>query len=155
MNGISFFDAPQLANAAEVEPFTTAILFGFVRSWPYTLFAISVLGAGLFVERFFCRYMCPLGAGLAIVGRWRMLEWFKRRTECGNSCQTCRGLCPVQAIGTNGTINLNECYHCLSCQVAFYDDQICPPLMARRERRERALGGGIKDPNSESSAVAY
>mgnify|MGYP001166689416 CR=1 FL=1 len=153
--GISFFDAPHLANAVEVEPFTTAILFGFARSWPFTIFAISILGVGLFVERFFCRYMCPLGAGLAIVGRWRMLEWFKRRTECGNSCQTCRGLCPVQAIGTNGTINLNECYHCLSCQVAFYDDQICPPLMARRERRERALGGGIKDPNSESSAVAY
>ena len=153
--GISFFDAPHLANAVEVEPFTTAILFGFARSWPFTLFAISILGVGLFVERFFCRYMCPLGAGLAIVGRWRMLEWFKRRPECGSSCQTCRDLCPVQAIGTNGMINLNECYHCLSCQVAFYDDEICPPLMARRERRERALGGGIKDLNFESSAVAY
>ena len=151
--GISFFDSPHLANAVEIEPFTTTILFGFARSWPLTFFAISVLCVGLFIERFFCRYMCPLGAGLAIVGRWRMLEWFKRHSECGNSCQKCADLCPVQAIGTNGAINLNECFHCLSCQVTFYDDQVCPPLMARRERRERALIGGVKGPNSESLAV--
>ena len=151
--GISLFDPPHLANAVEVEPFTTAILFGFVRSWPFTFFAISVLGVGLFVERFFCRYMCPLGAGLATVGRWRMLEWFKRHPECGDSCQKCADLCPVQAIGTNGAINLNECFHCLSCQVVFYDDQVCPPLMARRKRRERTLMGGVKEPNSKSLAA--
>jgi NosR/NirI family nitrous oxide reductase transcriptional regulator len=72
-----------------------------------------------------------------------MLEWFKRRPECGNDCRTCRDLCPVQAIRANGAINLNECYHCLSCQTAFYDDQICPPLVARRQRRERALEGKV------------
>ena len=137
--GISFFDAPHLASAVEIEPFNTVILYGFVRSWPYTLFAIAVLGVGLFVERFFCRYMCPLGAGFSILGHWRMLEWFRRRPECGSSCHICSDLCSVQAIGADGNINMNECYHCLSCQVAFYDEQTCPPLMARRDRRGRIL----------------
>ena len=137
--GIAFFDPSRLVAAAEVEPFNTAILYGFSRSWPYTVFAVLVLGIGLFVERFFCRYICPLGAGLVIIGRWRMLDWLKRRPECGSSCHICQDLCPVQAIGGDGTINMNECYHCLSCQVVFYDDQVCPPLVSRRDRRRRIL----------------
>ena len=137
--GIAFFDPSRLVAAVEVEPFNTAILYGFARSWPYTVFAFLVLGIGLFVERFFCRYICPLGAGLAIIGRWRMLDWFKRHPECGSSCHICQDLCPVQAIGGDGAINMNECYHCLSCQVVFYDDQVCPPLVSRRDRRSRIL----------------
>ncbi len=132
-----FIDQPRVMRAVEIEPFNTAILFGFVRAWPYVLFALAVLAAGLFVERAYCRYLCPLGGGLAILGRWRMLLWLKRRPECGRSCNTCQPLCPVQAIGDDGAINLNECYHCLACQVAYQDDQVCPPLVARRERRER------------------
>lgn len=152
--GISFFDSVHLAYAVEVEPFTTAILFGFARSWPFTIFAIAVLSVGLFVERFFCRYVCPLGAGLSIVGRWHMLEWFKRRPECGTNCQICSDLCPVEAIRSDGSINMNECFHCLSCQVVFYDDQTCPPLKSQRERRGRALGNEVKDRSAESAAVA-
>jgi len=135
--GLSFVDAAYTARAVEIEPFNTAILFGFARAWPFTVFAVVILGIGLFIERFFCRYLCPLGAGLAIVGRWRMVEWLKRRPDCGSRCGTCEGLCPVQAIGSDGAINLNECYQCLSCQVAYHDDQVCPPLVARRARRER------------------
>jgi NosR/NirI family nitrous oxide reductase transcriptional regulator len=42
------------------------------------IYALTVLSAGLFVERFFCRYVCPLGAALAIPGRIRMFEWLRR-----------------------------------------------------------------------------
>jgi len=132
-----FIDQPRVFRAVEIEPFNTAIMFGFIRAAPYVLFALAVLAVGLFVERAYCRYLCPLGGGLAILGRWRMLLWLKRRPECGRSCNTCQPLCPVQAIGDDGAINLNECYHCLACQVAYQDDQVCPPLVARRERRER------------------
>ncbi|MDP6952805.1 MAG: 4Fe-4S binding protein, partial [Alphaproteobacteria bacterium] len=132
-----FIDQPRVARAVEIEPFNTAIMLGFVRAWPYVAFALVILAVGLFVERAYCRYLCPLGGGLAILGRWRMLLWLKRRPECGRSCNTCQPLCPVQAIGDDGSINLNECYHCLACQVAYQDDHICPPLVARRERLER------------------
>ena len=152
--GISFFESAHLTYAVEVEPFTTAILFGFARSWPFTIFAIAVLGVGFFIERFFCRYVCPLGAGLSIVGRWHMLEWFRRRPECGANCHICRDLCPVEAISSDGSINMNECFHCLSCQVAFYDDQTCPPLKSQRERHVRALGDVVKDRSAESLTMA-
>ena len=51
---------------AEVEPFKTAIILNFVRAWPFVAYAVALLVAGLFVERFYCRYLCPLGAALAI-----------------------------------------------------------------------------------------
>ena len=133
---VTFASPTYLHQAVEVEPFSTAILYQFVRSWPYTLFALMILGSSLFVERSFCRYLCPLGACLAVVGRIRVLEWLKRRPECGK-CNICSDLCPVQAIGADGEINFSECYQCLKCQVAYCDNMVCPPLIQRRERRER------------------
>ena len=83
---------------AEIEPFKTAIVLRFLRDWPFVVFALVLLGAGLFIERFFCRYLCPLGGALAIPGRLRMFDWLKRYRECGNPCQRCAKECPVQAI---------------------------------------------------------
>ena len=37
-----------------------------------------------------------------------------------------------------GKINPNECIHCLTCQVNYYDDSFCPVLVDRKRRRERA-----------------
>ncbi len=122
---------------AEVEPFKTAILLKFMRHWPFVLYAVSLLAAGLFIERFFCRYLCPLGAALAIPARIRMFEWLKRRPQCGRECGICAQRCPVQAIHPSGAINPNECIHCLGCQKLYFDDTICPPLAALRKRRER------------------
>jgi len=122
--------------AAEVEPFKTAIVMRFVREWPFLLYVALLLGGGLFIERAFCRYLCPLGASLGIPARIRMFEWLKRRWHCGRQCNICASKCPVQAIHPNGNINPNECIYCLNCQTLYFDDQVCPPLIERRKRRE-------------------
>jgi transcriptional regulator of nitric oxide reductase len=122
---------------AEIEPFKSAIVLRFWRAWPYVLYAAALIGAGLFIERFFCRYLCPLGGALALPARARMFEWLLRRRECGRPCQTCAVNCTVQAIHPEGRINPNECIHCLHCQMIYSDDQLCPPLIEQRKRRER------------------
>ncbi len=121
---------------AEVEPFKTVLSLRFVRAWPFVAYAVALLAAGLFIERFFCRYLCPLGAALAIPARLRMFDWLKRRHQCGRECNICALRCTVQAIHPNGAINPNECIHCLNCQALYYDATTCPPLIARRKRRE-------------------
>lgn len=122
---------------AEVEPFKTAIILKFAREWWYVLFAIAVLLPGIFIERFYCRYICPLGAALAIPGKLRMFPWLKRYKECGTPCQRCSKECMVQSIHPEGNINVNECMYCLHCQVVYMDDHACPVVIQKRLKRER------------------
>jgi transcriptional regulator of nitric oxide reductase/ferredoxin len=130
--------------AAEIEPFKTAITLRFIREWPFVAFAASLLFLGLFIERFYCRYLCPLGAALAIPARLRMFDWLKRRYQCGRECRICASQCMVQAIHPDGHINPNECIHCLNCQTLYYDPAVCPPLKVRARRR-RGEGSASKE----------
>lgn len=129
----------QAEKLAEVEPFKTAIILKFDRAWPFVLYALVLLGAGLFVERFYCRYLCPLGAALAIPARIRMFDWLKRYKECGSPCQTCAHECMVQAIHPTGEINPNECHNCLHCQVLYQSKKICPVVIKKLKRQESLL----------------
>ena len=133
--GVSLGNMAFAEQLAEIEPFKTVVLLRFLREWPFVLFALSLLTAGLFIERFYCRYLCVLGAALAIPGRGRMFDWLKRRKQCGYECQLCAKKCRVQAIHPLGQINPNECLHCMQCQVTYWDDHTCPPLVMKREGR--------------------
>ncbi|RJL01943.1 NosR/NirI family protein [Paracoccus siganidrum] len=136
--GVSLMSIERAEHLAEVEPFKTAIILNFVRAWPFVAYAAALLIAGLFVERFYCRYLCPLGAALAIPARMRMFDWLKRYHECGNPCQTCAHQCPVQSIHPTGEINANECINCLHCQVLYQSETTCPVVIRQLKRREKA-----------------
>ena len=136
--GVTLVSIPLAEQLAEVEPFKTSIILKFARSWPYVLYAVVVLGIGLFIERFYCRYLCPLGAALAIPARLRMFDWLKRYKECGDPCQTCANECFVQAIHPTGEINPNECLSCLHCQVLYQDEAKCPVVIKKLKRRAKA-----------------
>ncbi len=135
--GVSLGSLAYAEMLAEIEPFKTAIILHFMREWWFVAFALMLLLIGLFVERFFCRYLCPLGAALAIPGRMRMFDWLKRYRECGNPCTRCFKECPVEAIHPEGHINPNECISCLHCQVLYHHDHKCPVRIQRRLKRER------------------
>ncbi len=121
---------------AEIEPFKAAIILRFMTEWPMVVYAVALVAASLVVERFYCLFGCPLGGGLAILGRVRMFDWLKRHPECGFRCHLCESVCPVGAIKPSGVINMNECFYCLDCQVTYYDDHVCPPMVWRRRRRQ-------------------
>lgn len=125
--GTSFYSLTLAEVLSEVEPFKTAITLVFVRSWPFVLYAAILLALGLFVHKFFCRYLCPLGAGLAIVGRLRRFEWLNRRRECGSPCQLCRHKCEIGAISPAGHIDYSECIQCFECIVYYHGETLCPP----------------------------
>ncbi|UWQ61905.1 NosR/NirI family protein [Leisingera caerulea] len=142
--GVSMVSIPLAETYAEVEPFKTAIILKFVRDWPFVVFALVLLLAGLFIERFYCRYLCPLGAALAIPARVRMFDWLRRYKECGSPCQTCANECPVQAIHPTGEINPNECVNCLHCQVLYQSEAKCPVVIKQLKRRAKT-GSPVPD----------
>ena len=90
-------------------------------------------------RKFYCKYLCPLGAALTIPGKFRIVDWLRRHRECGRPCQVCAAECEVQAIRKNGEINANECHYCLDCQLTYWDDHKCPPEVERRRRRKKSV----------------
>ena len=134
---VSFYSIGLAEKLAEIEPFKTTFLVGvWNRSWPFVTFWTVLLVASVFFERPFCKYLCPLGAALAVPSTFR---WWglKRKKECG-PCAACAVGCGSQAIDESGRIDQRECLLCLDCQVLYYDDHACPPLAQERKRRTRA-----------------
>jgi NosR/NirI family transcriptional regulator, nitrous oxide reductase regulator len=134
--GLAFVSIETAESAAEVEPFKTAITSKFTRAWPYLAYACALLAIGMFTERAYCRFLCPLGGVLAALDRFHVLDRLRRRTECGSPCRLCESACPVKAIEKSGRIVTAECFQCLDCQVEYFDDQRCPPLVAARRLRQ-------------------
>ncbi len=146
--GVSLGDMAFAEQLAEIEPFKTVVLLDFMREWRFVLFALALLATGLFVGRFYCRYLCVLGAALAIPARGRMFDWLRRRKQCGRECQLCAEKCMVEAIDPLGQINANECLYCMQCQLIYWDDHTCPPL----DQETRARTKAVASPSSVSMA---
>lgn len=127
--------APALTDKlVELEPFKTAITLNFVRAWPFVAWAVFLLALSMVVYKGFCRYLCPLGGALALLGRFRMLNWIARRAECGTPCQTCRHRCDYQAITPAGAVRYDECFQCMDCVVIHNSDALCAPRIMEVKR---------------------
>ncbi|MGL4235428.1 4Fe-4S binding protein [Tabrizicola sp.] len=133
---VAYIAPSHAEKAAEIEPFKTAVTTYFVREWYYVAYAAFWLVLGMVTFKPFCRYVCPLGAVMAIGGLLRGRDWIARRVECGSPCQLCRVKCRYGAIKTSGKIDYSECFQCLDC-VQIHDDAAqCVPLVLAARGRE-------------------
>ncbi|WP_273206676.1 NosR/NirI family protein [Marinobacter subterrani] len=139
--GSAFCSLTLAERLAEVEPFKTSITLLFVRYWPFVAYAVGLLVIGMFIHKFYCRYLCPLGAGLAVLGRLRLFNWLERVELCGNPCQHCKNACGINAIRKDGRVDYDECIQCLECVVILRDEDAC--VDKRLEQKKRAKQANI------------
>lgn len=135
---IALFWPAHLDTAAEIEPFKTAISTYFRREWVFVAYAGFWLVLGMVLFKGFCRYLCPLGALMALGGLLRRRDWIARRAECGSPCQLCRVKCLYKAIEPSGRVRYGDCFQCLDCVAIHQDARRCVPLVLAA--RGRALG---------------
>ncbi|MEM9247179.1 MAG: 4Fe-4S binding protein [Pseudomonadota bacterium] len=136
--GVTLCAPAQIDKAAEVEPFKTAITTFFVREWYYVAYAAFWLVLSMVLFKGFCRYVCPLGALMAIGGLVRRRDWIARRTECGSPCQLCKVRCRYGAIEASGQVRYSECFQCLDCVTIHESPSLCVPLIVAAKRQEKA-----------------
>ena len=136
--GTAFYSLELAEKLVEVEPFKTGITLFFVRYWPFVGYAVGLLVVGMFIHKFYCRYLCPLGAGLAVLGKLRLFNWLDRVELCGKPCQHCKNSCGINAIHKDGRIDYNECIQCLECVVILKDQSQCVDKVLEKKRQRQA-----------------
>lgn len=132
-----FLAPDHVDTAAEIEPFKTAITTFFLREWYFVAYAAILLLSGMVLFKGFCRYICPLGAVMAIGSLIRGRDWIRRRAECGSPCQLCKAKCSYGAIRKSGAIAYSECFGCLDCVAIHNDRNRCVPLIIAARRTTR------------------
>ena len=81
---------------------------------------LAIAAGSLFVERFFCRYLCPLGALFAVCSRKRLYKVRRRSDTCTN-CRLCTRTCSMGIrIPEKDAVVSGECIQCMQCLA------ICP-----------------------------
>jgi polyferredoxin len=104
----------------------------------FLIFA-AIIALSHFAPRFWCRYLCPLGALLSFLSP---LGLFKRRvsSEC-NECLKCQKACPMGAVQQDPKkTNLPECIQCRTCAEVCPKGAISFPVFPSA-RRDTKLGG--------------
>ncbi|MBT4519458.1 MAG: 4Fe-4S binding protein [Halieaceae bacterium] len=134
--GLSLDSMVHVARLVEVEPFKTVFILRFMRDPMFVVYAVALLAVSAFNSKFYCKYLCPMGAALSFATRFRIFDWLRRRRECGKPCQSCAHQCQISAFKPTGEIIDNECHYCLECQVSYWDENRCPPLVEKRKKRE-------------------
>lgn len=82
--------------------------------WAYAILGVVLTGS-LVIERFFCKYACPLGAVLGILGRLGITRIQRDAANC-KGCNLCRVKCHAHVEFLPVTeIRDPECNHCLDC----------------------------------------
>ncbi|HBX79660.1 MAG: 4Fe-4S binding protein [Propionibacteriaceae bacterium] len=92
--------------------------FDLAAMWvPLTILAL-ILGASLVVDRFWCRYLCPLGATFAVVGHLSVFR-IRRSSNACTDCTLCDRPCPVGIEPSNAApLASTDCIGCLDCVAA-------------------------------------
>ncbi len=108
---------------ANVNPWNIFGIYATIAGWSdlsglFTIgFALLVLilAGSMLIERFFCRYFCPLGAVFSIVSKFRLFRMKKQSNDC-RSCQICSSHCPMGIPLTDAEIvRSGECIDCFQC----------------------------------------
>lgn len=124
---ISYFSLGKAEIYAEIEPFKTIWNLGALKRGFLSVYIFFILFTSFFMYRWFCRFICPLGAFLSIFSVYTLSK-IKRRNACVK-CNICRKCCKAKAIDDFGRVDPTKCLGCFDCLSAMYDNTVCPPLV--------------------------
>ncbi len=96
------------------------------------LIFLTVLLLNLHRERFWCRYLCPAGALLALLARWNLVKVRVNEEKC-TQCKVCSLHCQTQATPfPNQEWQPGECVYCYSCASQCPTQAITFPILGTR-----------------------
>lgn len=115
MKGTSPWDVFSMIRAGNFE--VGAYMVGVI------LLLVIVVGMAV-CERFFCRFLCPMGAIFALLPALPVTGLFRNKTDCLTGCSGCKRNCPADIdLPDKGNMEVRgECFQCGKCM------DICPKV---------------------------
>ncbi len=104
--------ASGLIEIGSFEPYTTLFSgHGDIIAW---VLVGATLGGSVLVPRLWCRYLCPVGAGLGLLSRYSLLK--RSPVDSCTGCGACEAVCSMgnRAAGEPGYLR-SECIGCNAC----------------------------------------
>jgi polyferredoxin len=98
------------------------------------------IGVGIFLailvvmalgERFFCQFLCPMGAVFSLLPVFPAVLYRRDRENCINGCSACQRNCPVRMEIEGDSKKSGECIQCDQCSA------ICPRGNAARAGKKK------------------
>ena len=143
--GMAMISIETAEKMAEIEPFKSTWLVNiFSREWYFIGYWFILLIISTFNFRFFCRYLCPLGAAFSLGSVFRFIGIERR--GCCTQCKVCARGCESKAINDEGEINKYECLYCLECEQIYNDDEACPPLIVVKKNKLNGIPVDLTHP---------
>jgi polyferredoxin len=108
---------------AAASPWTIFGMYVTLSGWPSAAYLLSagaallllIMLGSLFIERFFCRYLCPLGAVFSILSLPRLFRIKKSSSTCV-ACTLCTKECAMGIpIYRSNRVTSGECINCFQC----------------------------------------
>jgi len=93
--------------------FTSGSLDG-IQAVAFVLLGLVVVGM-ILRERFFCQFLCPMGAVFSLLPVLGFSEFTRRRQHCAKKCGRCQETCPVDIWPDADTLVHGECVACGRC----------------------------------------
>jgi polyferredoxin len=97
---------------------------GWLFNWKIAVLLFVLIGS-VFIHRFFCKYLCPLGAFYALFNRFSFYKLNVDEEKCID-CKKCEQVCPMDVEVTK-CINSTECIRCGKCKA------VCPTVAIKTE----------------------
>lgn len=106
---------------ADYDPYRTLFSLGWLtefnlsEQWPAYAVLGTILVLSFFTPRFWCKYTCPLGGAISLLGHFSLLR-IRRSEESCRGCSLCETPCPVgiDVASANPMVSTN-CIGCLAC----------------------------------------
>ncbi|MBW8001625.1 MAG: 4Fe-4S binding protein [Planctomycetes bacterium] len=91
-------------------------------AWLFFIVFLTAILLNLIIPRFYCRFICPLGALFAITSRFAIWRIGKTKDECSN-CKLCEKACEGGCEPAS-EIKISECVLCFNCRADCKDDLV-------------------------------
>ena len=115
------------------EPILTGILSLSPLFWLRLAIMVIVLAMGVYIQRSWCRYLCPEGALMALLNRFSFLGLKRDPLKCTRAeCRACVEVCPMKVRILDlpwEKFTDPECIYCLKCVSACSSKALRPKFL--------------------------